>query len=93
MRLTWAPSNSCGFSARGRASAMGSKGEGGISPRHSVEVDRRKKSQGSLLEDNLKAGSRLWLSSSGVRMFYSKSQQTHNTLTHTYQDDAKYTDL
>lgn len=46
-KFTCAPSMSCGFSATGRASVMGSKGEGGIRPKQRVEVERRKKSHDS----------------------------------------------
>ena len=42
--LLYEESNRCGFSARGRASWSGSKGEAGREPRHEVDLERRKKS-------------------------------------------------
>ena len=51
---------------------MGSKGEGGIRPRQSVEVERRKKSHDCFppSEDDFEES---WLSLCGERMFYRNS--------------------
>ena len=41
--LLYEASRRCGFSASGRASWRGSKGEAGRDPRHEVDLDLRKK--------------------------------------------------